>query len=50
MSVTVLLADQAPEFVQIDGWLERSVLEEMVCPHTDLAEVTWMAIISKIKI
>jgi hypothetical protein len=45
VSLTVLLADQAPQFIQVDGWLEGSVLKEMVCSHTNLAEVTWMAII-----
>ena len=40
---TVLLGDQAPQFIQVNSWRPCSVLENAVCSHTDFTEVTWMA-------
>ena len=39
---TVLLGNQAPNFVQVDCGTPLSVLQDTISSHTDLTEVAWM--------
>ena len=41
---TVLFSDQTPESVNVDSWAPQTVLQDAEGSHTDLTEVTWMAL------
>ena len=47
VNFAVSITDQTPEFIAVDGWSELSVWQNTELSHTNLTEVTWMALIEK---
>jgi hypothetical protein len=44
-ALSVLLSDQRPEFVEVEGWGEAVVTVQVEVSHSNLSEVTRMVLI-----
>lgn len=42
---SVLLSNERPEFVEVEGWSEAVVAVQVEMSHTNFTEVTWMVFV-----